>query len=172
LASKKKRRRGGQRRPPPPQGKPSQRGGGAKRQAAVASAPTTRRARDDERPPAPWGSFPLVELVTLVGIVLLVLGFFVVKGDQGAVMIAVGVVLGSLAGLELSIREHLAGFRSHSLLLSGVAAALVLAALFYLGPDDFPVIARLGVAGVVFAGSARALSLAFERRAGVPYRLR
>lgn len=173
MASKRKRRRGGQRRPPPPKRNPERRGGGAKREAAVASAPAGRRAaKEDERPEAPWGSFPLVELVTLVGVVLLVLGFFVVKGDQGAVMVVVGVALASLAGLELSIREHFAGYRSHTLLLSGVAAAIVLAGLFYLAPDDVPVVVRLVIAGLVFAAAARALSLMFERRAGVLYRLR
>ena len=35
-------------------------------------------------------------------------------------MIAAGVALASLAGLELSIREHLAGYRSHSTVLAGV----------------------------------------------------
>jgi hypothetical protein len=173
LAPKKKRRRGGQRRPPPPQKQPAQRGGGAKRQAAVANAPAgRRRVAADDRPQAPWGSFPLVELVTLVGVVLLVLGFFVVEGDQGVVMIVVGVVLGSLAGLELSIREHFAGYRSHTLILSGFLAALVLAALFYVAPDDVPVVVRLVIAGIVFAGAARILSLMFERRAGVLYKVR
>jgi hypothetical protein len=173
LSAKKKRRRGGQRKPPPPHKRPVQRGGATKRQAAVAGTPPGRRAAErDERPEAPWGSFPLIELVTLVGIVLLVLGFLVVKGDQGAVMVVVGIVLGSLAGLELSIREHFAGYRSHTLLLSGVAGALVLAALFYLAPEDVPVVVRLAVAGVVFAGSVRILSLLFQRRAGVLYKLR
>ena len=156
----KKRRKRGQRRPPPPQ--PSQR----------RSAEARRAAGRDERPPAPWGSFPLVELTTLVGIVLIVLGFFAVKGTQGGVMIGVGVVLGALAGLELSVREHLAGYRSHTLLLSGFAAAVVLAALFYLAPPEVPVAARLIIGGIVFAGCARILSLAFERRAGVAYKLR
>ena len=172
MASKRKGRKGGQRRPPPPPRNPERRGGGAKRQAAIAAAPAGRRLANDERPPAPWGSFPLVELVTLVGIVLLVLGFFVVKGDQGAVMVVVGVVLGGLAGLELSIREHFVGYRSHTLLLSGFIAAIVLAALFYLAPDEVPVVVRLAVAGIVFAGAARILSLMFERRAGVLYKVR
>ncbi|MGI9019498.1 MAG: hypothetical protein ACR2G3_02160, partial [Solirubrobacterales bacterium] len=170
--SKKKRHKGGQRRPPPPQPRAVGRGGAAKRQAAVASAPSSRRRADDDRPQAPWGSFPLVELVTLVGLALLVLGFFVVKGDQGALMVGVGIALGSLAGLELSIREHLAGYRSHTLLLAGFVAAIVLAALFYLAADDVPVIVRLLIAGVVFAGTARILMLVFQRRAGVAYKLR
>src|SRR5262245_26491416 len=140
MASKKKRRKGGQRKPPPPQPRAERRGGGAKRQVAVASTPGRRRPIDDERPDAPWGSFPLVELVTFIGIVLIILGFFVVKGDQGALMVIVGVALAALAGLELSVREHFAGFRSHTLLLSGFAAAIVLAALFYLAPDDLSVV--------------------------------
>ena len=32
--------------------------------------------RADERPPAPWGSFPLAELTVLAGLVLLAIGFF------------------------------------------------------------------------------------------------
>jgi hypothetical protein len=113
-----------------------------------------------------------VELATFIGLVLLVLGFFVVEGTRGGVMIGVGVALASLAGLELSIREHFGGFRSHSLLLGGVAAALVLAGLFYLAPPEIPVALRVLVGGLVFVVVARVLSLAFERRAGVSYKLR
>ena len=87
-------------------------------------------------------------------------------------MVVVGVALASLAGLELAIREHLAGYRSHTMLLSGFLAAIVLAALFYLAPDDVPVVVRLAIAGVVFAGTARILMLVFQRRAGVTYKLR
>ena len=61
-----------------------------------------------DRPPAPWGKFPLVELIVLLALVMLILGFFV-QGDRGITLIAAGVALGSLAGLELAIREHFAG---------------------------------------------------------------
>ena len=60
---------------------------------------------------------------------LLVLGFFVVEGDQGAVLIAVGIALGSLGGLELTIREHFAGFRSHTLCWRGWPRPIVLGPL-------------------------------------------
>ncbi len=123
-----KRKKRGQKRPPPP--RPAAERRGRRRRA--------RGDRPDERPPAPWGSFPLVELVVLIALVLLVLGFFFVQGERGALMIGVGVALGSLAGLELSIREHFAGYRSHTTLLSGVVAALVLAGLVYLGPAGLP----------------------------------
>lgn len=171
--SKQKRRKRGQRRPPPPQKPAAQRGGTAKRQASTQRAVASARAAGrDERPPAPWGSFPLIEVVTLVALVLVAVGFLAVKGERGAVMIGVGVVLGSLAGLELSIREHFAGYRSHTMLLSGFAGAIVLAALFYLAPPEVPVAVRLVLGGIVFAGTARILSLLFQRRAGVAYKLR
>ncbi len=174
MARSRKRKKRGQRRPPPPQRSPERRGGKAKREAAVAGAPTRRRRGrpEDERPPAPWGSFPLVELVTLIGIVLLILGFLVVQGERGAVMIGVGIALAALAGLELSIREHFGGFRSHTLVLAGFTAAIVLAALFYLAPDDVPVVVRLVITGIVFAGMARILTLVFQRKAGVAYKIR
>ncbi len=64
----------------------------------------------------------------------MLVGGAVVQGRQGAVMIAVGLVLGALAGMELSIREHFAGYRSHTLVLSGAAGVAVLVALAYLVP--------------------------------------
>ena len=65
---------------------------------------------------------------------------------------AIGLGLAGLGGLELAIREHFAGFRSHSMLLGGVPAVAVMALLFYtetLAPG-----ARIAVAVVVFAASA------------------
>ena len=48
-------------------------------------------------------------------------------------MLIAGLVLGSLAGLELAAREHFAGYRSHSSLLAACAAfatgALIVIAL-------------------------------------------
>jgi hypothetical protein len=124
-----------------------------------------RRPRPDDPPPAPWGRFPLVELVVLVAIVLLI-GGFVVSGTQGQVMIGTGLLLGSLAGLELSAREHFAGYRSHTLLLAGAVAVIVLGALFFLGPAGFPPLARIAVAAVAFGLAAWGLTVAFRRRSG------
>src|SRR4051812_2015490 len=72
----------------------------------------------EDRPPAPWGSFPLVEIVVLIALILLVASFFVGGSRRGPMLLG-GLALGSLAGLELSIREHFGGFRSHSALLAG-----------------------------------------------------
>lgn len=108
----------------------------------------------------------------LVALVLLVAGFFFVGGEQGAVMIGVGVALGGLGGLELSLREHFGGYRSHTLLLAGFVAAIVLAALFYLGPEGLPTAGRVALGAATFAGCAWALAADFRRRAGVAFKLR
>ena len=81
----------------------------------------------DERPPAPWGSFPLAELTILAGIVSLVVGVF----GGGPTAIGIGVALAGLGGMEVAIREHMAGFRSHTTLLAGAVFVLVVALLFY-----------------------------------------
>lgn len=138
----------------------------AKARGEAPERPASSRPRgEDERPPAPWGSFPLVEIVVLVALVLLI-GGFVVSGTQGAVMIGTGLALGSLGGLELSIREHLAGYRSHTLLLAGSAAIVVLAALFFFGPSALPPVARIAVVAAVFVLAAWGLSSVFRRRSG------
>src|SRR4051794_7991364 len=105
-----------------------------RRAAQAASTPPRRRrsARPtmEDRPPAPWGSFPLVELLVLAAIGLFVAGL-IIRGERGGVMVISALALGSLAGLELSIREHMAGFRSHTTLLAGVAGR---------GPGNGPVL--------------------------------
>lgn len=107
----------------------------------------------------------------LVGLVMLVLGF-IVQGSRGSLLIAVGLVLGSLAGLELSVREHFAGFRSHTLLLAGAASIAALAGLFYLGPEDLSPGIRVGAAAAVFAVAAWGLTTTFRRRSGQAFKLR
>jgi hypothetical protein len=146
-----------------------------KPEATVAARPGVRAvgrraANLDERPPPPWGDVPLVELVVLGGLVLLVAGF-IVGGSRGAVMIAAGVVLCSIAGLELAIREHFGGFRSHTFLLSGAVAVGVIAALVFLTPGLWLPFA-LAIAVAAFAAIAWLLTRAFQRRTGRAFKLR
>jgi len=116
--------------------------------------------RGDERPPAPWGAFPLAELTVLAGIVALVIG--IVSASPTA--IGIGVVLAGLGGLEVSIREHFAGYRSHTTLLAGTVFVLVTGALFYLADQVLAVC--LAVGAVAFAASFYALRRAFQRASG------
>jgi hypothetical protein len=169
LAKKRRKRR--PRRPPPAATEASANPAAAVRDDAAHRRAAARRRGHDERPPAPWGSFPLVEICVLVGVVMLVLGF-VVQGERGTLLIAVGLVLGSLAGLELSVREHFAGYRSHTVLLAGAAAIAVLGFLFYIGPEELSPGVRVAAGVATFACAAWALTTAFRRRSGQAFKLR
>jgi hypothetical protein len=84
--------------------------------------------RIDERPErvnAPWHPFPLVELSVLAGIVCIVLGLFRSDEQGGRILLALGVSLGALGGLDTSLREHFAGYRSHSLVLAAFPAVAI-----------------------------------------------
>jgi uncharacterized membrane protein HdeD (DUF308 family) len=119
------------------------------------SRKATERRKADERPPAPWGSFPLAELTILAGIVMLAVGAF----SRSPTSLAVGVVLAALGGLEVAVREHFAGYRSHTTLLAGALFVLVAGALFYL--------AGLVLAGLVtFVADFVALRRAFQKASG------
>jgi hypothetical protein len=129
-----------------------------------------RHAGRDERPQAPWGSFPLTEIAIFVALVLLVVGFFVTP-PQGFVMIAVGLVIGSLGGLELAVREHYAAYRSHTLLLSA-AVGVPLFGVLLVATELSPAIC-IAAGLVAFGGAAWLFASAFRRRSGgALYRLR
>jgi hypothetical protein len=125
--------------------------------------PVSRRARLDEAPPAPWAPVPLVEICVLAGIVLIVAGLLS-HGRRSGLLLACGVALAALAGLELSVREHFAGYRSHSALLAGAAAVAAAIPLFLLTSVPQPVL--LVVAAVVFGVAFAALRAAFRARTG------
>src|SRR3954466_7974581 len=136
------------------------------RRAAAAKASTSRsrpgRTSIDDRPPAPWGSFPLVELVVLLALILIVAGF-IVRGERGGTMIVGGFALGSLAGTELSVREHFGGFRSHTTLLAA-AAGFAAGALVYVVTKDRTITPAVAV--LVFMPAFWVYRQAFMRRTG------
>jgi hypothetical protein len=166
VATRKKRRRNGRRpstgapaagtTPPAPTADPAA-------PAPPAAPPRSRRARLEEAPQAPWSPFPLVELTILGGIVLLILGLVGVASDRIAFIVC-GLALVTVASLELSLREHFAGYRSHSSLLSGAAVVLVVAPLASFTGLSRIVLIVIGI--VVFAGCFLLLRGAFQRRTG------
>ena len=109
---------------------------GGARVGGRAEARATRRGEpiEEERPPAPWGSFPLVEIVVLVALVMLI-GWLVVGGERGRRCSRPGSCSARCAGLELSIREHFGGYRSHTVMLAAAAGVATLALVFYVLPD-------------------------------------
>jgi hypothetical protein len=165
-SSRRRRKRRPDYRPPPrrrtAQGEAERSDEDARASRTAPSRPGRRRPTE-ERPAAPWGRFPLVELVVLIALVILIIGFFV-QGSKGVTLIATGITLGSLAGLELSIREHFAGYRSHSAVLAGAPTVIVLGAGFFL--IGWAPAVGLGAALLVFAVCFYLLREAFKRRSG------
>jgi hypothetical protein len=114
----------------------------------------------DDRPPAPWGSFPLAELTILAGIVALVVGLF----GGGPTAIGIGVGLACLGGMEVAIREHLAGYRSHTTLLAGFVFVAIVALLFYAAGQLLAV--ALAIGAVAFLLAFIGLRRLFQRASG------
>lgn len=152
---KRSRKRGGGVLPPEPAADP----------APQVARP--RRPRGEERPKAPWHPFPLVELSALIGIVLLIVGLFNASEDSGRLMIVFGMVLGSLAGLDTALREHFAGFKSHSTLLAGMPTVLVAGAAFF-GGLTWPVM--VVASAITFVAVFTLARRAFRKRAGVAFK--
>lgn len=131
----------------------------------AAPAARTLKADRSEAPQPIWAPLPITELLILAGLVVAGIGLFSKSG---------GLVLGGLAllvvsSLELAVREHLAGYRSHTSLISAVIAMLVALGLGLLlnaldvGLPQWPLVV---VAVLVFAGMFRRLQRLFRARSG------
>jgi hypothetical protein len=100
-----------------PRARPAARAAQAKAARAGALSP------DGERPQAPWHPWPLSELLILVGIVGAVIAW--VRGiDRNAALLGAGIGAVAIGTIEVSLREHLSGFRSHTMMLSVVPAVV------------------------------------------------
>jgi hypothetical protein len=141
-------------------GKRPRRAAAAEAPTGPASKPAPRVATPDDRPPAPWGKFPLAELTILAGIVSLAIG--VIGGHPTA--IGVGVALAGLGGMEVAVREHFAGYRSHTTLLAGTVFVFTVGGLFYLAGQILAV--ALAAGAVAFAIAFYFARRAFQRASG------
>ncbi len=84
--------------------------------------------------------------------------------SAGALALLVGgFALASFAGLDQAVREHFAGFRSHTTLLSALAALLVAVPLWF---TPLPQEAILAVSLLTAAAAFRTLRRRFARKAG------
>jgi hypothetical protein len=135
--------------------------------ATVPSAPRPAarhpgRPSIEDRPKPPWHPVPLVEIAVLVGIVLLVLGVINLETDRGKALLVCGLALGSLGGLDTALREHFAGYRSHTTIIAALPGVVVAAALYFVkAPWPAVIVAAVVVFAVVFWLARRA----FMRRA-------
>ena len=99
----------------------------------------------------------------LLGLVLIAWGGL--SGEEGEERLFAGLVIASLGGGELALREHLAGYRSHTTLLAGVAAFVVVSVVALgLGPVKLWLLLLIGAS--VFAAAFYAMRAVFKSRSG------
>jgi hypothetical protein len=103
---------------------------------------------------------PLTEIATFVGIVLLVVGFLDYE-DRKELLVA-GMGLASLGGLDTALREHFAGYKSHTTVLAGLPAVVLAALLYFAGA---PWVALVAATVVAFGGCLWLLRRAWSARA-------
>jgi hypothetical protein len=146
---KKQRRRARPETDPTAAGKAPGPAAAARAPAPAAAAPASRfDVRDGvARPQPPWAPFPLTEIGMAAGIAIFGIGFATASGW----LLSIGVLVLVVVTGELSLREHFAGFRSHTLLLSVlpvvVAHATVVLAITRAYGGPFALVADLAVAG-------------------------
>jgi len=121
----------------------------------------------EEAPEPIWGKFPLVPIAVLIGIILLFLGLF--SGNK--VQMAIGLGLACLGGLEQVVREHFAGYRSHTSLLAGLVFVITVGLLYFWA---LWILWQCLLAGAILAAGAAWLFLKqFEKASGgLRYRVR
>jgi len=147
------------------------RGGGTQAGEAAATpvkAPAQARPRSreraagasgNERPQAPWHPWPLSELLILVGAIGTIVGVSRLKhggvANAGPVLVA-GIAAVAIGTLEVTLREHLSGYRAHTLLLA-LIPAIVLHTVVIVGLSAFIAVPRwvnipvLALDGALFA---------------------
>lgn len=79
-------------------------------------------------------------------------------------LIGVGVVCAGLGGLEVAIREHFAGYRSHTTLLAGLAFVVTTGLVFYVADQVLAI--ALAIGAVAFAITFYLARRAFQRASG------
>jgi type IV secretory pathway TrbD component len=95
---------------------------------------TSRLDRRGERPPGLFGGIPVSEIAIFAGLVAVIVGYF----DHGGPALIGGIVLCGLGVIEVTAREHFAGFRSHTILLAALPTVGVEFLLVQVMPTSWP----------------------------------
>jgi hypothetical protein len=104
---------------------PNRGGGREKRRAREQARASTGRSGGlsdalsvGERPHSPWHPFPLSELLILAGAIGAVVAWNRGVAHRGTALLIASIAAVMLGTIEVTLREHLSGFRSHAILLS------------------------------------------------------
>ena len=97
----------------------------------------------------------------LIGLILIAVAMF----RENFRSFAVGLGLLTVAALEQALREHRAGYRSHSVLLAAFSALLVVVPLVLVVPGVLKLVVIV-LAALIFATSFRLFQQLFVRRSG------
>jgi hypothetical protein len=130
------------------------------RGAAGAKGPAARRPRGSptaptygERPQAPWHPLPISELLILIGAIVAVIGLrrLDLKSPEisrgGATLIA-GIAAVAIGTIEVTLREHRSGYRSHTVRLA-LLPILIFDSLVVLAVSAFATAPRLMSVGLL-----------------------
>jgi hypothetical protein len=98
------------------------------RAGAPGSSDAARRSRSPaaptygERPNAPWHPLPLSELLILIGAIAAALGLVRSGHDSsgGGRLLLAGLAAVGIGTVEVTLREHRSGYRSHTVMLAGL----------------------------------------------------
>ena len=105
---------------------------------------------------------PLTEICIFVGIILIAVALL--GGSQRALLMGFGLALILIATLELCLREHLAGYRSHSVLVAACSAVILALPLALL--TGLSKVLLLAAAAVIFGLLWWLLRSLFRSRSG------
>lgn len=143
-SGKRKGSRSRKRRPQPAQGvgrevaegvgrevagvtQPSDAGARSRRPRAAAGRGIPSTPRFGERPRPAWHPVPLAELLIVVGAVGLVVGLQ--KGPGFGTMMLASLIAVAIGTLEVTLREHRSGYRSHTIMLAVLPVVIFHAAV-------------------------------------------
>ena len=118
----------------------------------------------DERPRAMWHPLPVSEIWIAVGVIAMTVGLVRGSHASAAVPLVVGLGLVGLGVLELTAREHLAGYRRHTLLLGFLLTAAAHGGVVMALPFRLIGAGALALDLVVFAIACGLLDAAWRSR--------
>ncbi len=120
--------------------------------------------REGERPLGPFGAVPVSEVAILGGLVAAVVGFV----GQTELTLIVGLIICALGVIEVTGREHLSGYRSHTALLAAIPAVGIEAGIVALFGDPrqrgFLLLAVIPVFALLFWALRHRFAIARQAR--------